>query len=188
MEEVEALRRHWAESRSAGWIGVELGRSRNSVISKIHGLRRQGVDMQSRRTGRQTLSRAERLEIGNRRRVKAGKPVLEALPSIAAVVPLQSGDVEPKLLALAELDARQCRWPYGDGPFRFCGHGTELGVPYCAKHSQIAYRDPPTAAEQAAARATFARGGQAGGVGGMGSGQEEKPATAQSERKIEVAG
>jgi hypothetical protein len=38
-------------------------------------------------------------------------------------------------LRLIELAADQCKWPYGDGPFVFCGHPVPEGVRnYCPHH------------------------------------------------------
>lgn len=43
----------------------------------------------------------------------------------------------PMMLALEDLSANQCRWPYGDPRepgFGFCGHSKLDGSPYCAWH------------------------------------------------------
>jgi len=51
-------------------------------------------------------------------------------------------DVQPKAEHVGFLDLRyrQCRWPYGEGPFTFCGcrTQTELG-PYCREHHVLAH-------------------------------------------------
>jgi GcrA cell cycle regulator len=48
-------------------------------------------------------------------------------------------DVEPLNLDLLALESDMCRWPFGDGPFVFCGCPT-LGGPYCEPHSALATR------------------------------------------------
>ncbi len=35
---------------------------------------------------------------------------------------------------LHDLEARECKWPYGNGPFRFCAAETEIGATYCHHH------------------------------------------------------
>jgi hypothetical protein len=57
--------------------------------------------------------------------------VCEPLPAEAP------SPVEPRHLSLIELTAETCRWPYGDGPFTFCGHPPAADKPYCAAHWSI---------------------------------------------------
>jgi hypothetical protein len=40
---------------------------------------------------------------------------------------------------LFDLAPTACRWPYGDGPFTFCGHRHVQGQPYCAYHVSKAF-------------------------------------------------
>ena len=35
-----------------------------------------------------------------------------------------------------------CRWPYGNGPFTFCGHPVALHKVYCANHAAVAFQKP----------------------------------------------
>lgn len=46
--------------------------------------------------------------------------------------------IEPKHLELFELEPQDCRWPYGDKPFTFCGHTHIIGSSYCNYHDNIA--------------------------------------------------
>ena len=51
-------------------------------------------------------------------------------------------DVQPaaKHVDLLELEPGQCRWPYGDGPFTFCGCPTASDDgSYCRAHQAQAY-------------------------------------------------
>jgi GcrA cell cycle regulator len=43
-------------------------------------------------------------------------------------------EVAPLNLSLVDLDSGQCHWPYGDGPFTFCGHPQLPGFSYCGPH------------------------------------------------------
>lgn len=48
----------------------------------------------------------------------------------------------PLHLTLLELDDNKCRWPFGDGPFTFCGCAVRDESPYCDTHHAIAYVPP----------------------------------------------
>jgi GcrA cell cycle regulator len=41
---------------------------------------------------------------------------------------------------LLDLAPRDCRWPFGDKPYTFCGCRAVTGLPYCARHAGSAYR------------------------------------------------
>ena len=64
---------------------------------------------------------------------------------------LRSVDVTSRNIRLIDLEPNQCRWPYGDGPFVFCGCRTWETSPYCAEHEGLA-RSPGTRGEQMATR------------------------------------
>lgn len=57
-------------------------------------------------------------------------------PSIEAV----AEEAEPLHVGLSDLGANECRYPYGDGPFTFCGCSTGDGMPYCFPHMQLTHR------------------------------------------------
>jgi GcrA cell cycle regulator len=44
-------------------------------------------------------------------------------------------------VALADLEPGQCRYPYGDGPYTFCGHAAVVGFSYCEPHRLLCTRD-----------------------------------------------
>lgn len=52
---------------------------------------------------------------------------------------VRAADVIPLHLNLADLEAGQCRYPYGDGPFTFCGCEAMRGKPYCAPHHSLTW-------------------------------------------------
>ncbi len=185
--EVDQLKAAWARGESASGIAQSLGRDRNSILGKIHVLRRKGEPIEPRRTGRTALSRGERLEISNRRRARAGKALIAALPPVAAVVPLASGSVSPKRLSIVEIGPGQCRWPYGNGPFHFCGHTAVLGKPYCLDHAQIAYQPATPADKQPVKSPQEAVREEIDARKGTGSRVSEKPATEQIRSEKEIA-
>lgn len=112
-EKIEELKELWAQGFSASECGKRLGVGRNAVIGKVHRL---GL------SGRKPLVRKERTKRA---------PIFDPIPIRPTVKPLNR--------ELLELKADECRWPYGDGPFTFCGHWRPKGAAYCCAHSAIAY-------------------------------------------------
>jgi GcrA cell cycle regulator len=45
--------------------------------------------------------------------------------------------VEPKHLIMADLKSGECHWPFGSGPYTFCGHLAQLSKPYCRAHQAL---------------------------------------------------
>ncbi|UWU79621.1 GcrA family cell cycle regulator [Bradyrhizobium huanghuaihaiense] len=62
----------------------------------------------------------------------------------AARVKLRCVGVQPRLIELVELEAADCRYPYGgdkDGEeITFCGHPRQPGSSYCAPHTRLTRR------------------------------------------------
>lgn len=48
--------------------------------------------------------------------------------------------MKPLHLNLADLEYGQCRFPFGDGPFTFCGCQTYEDSPYCAEHHALTHQ------------------------------------------------
>lgn len=44
-----------------------------------------------------------------------------------------------KRRSLLAYNTRVCEWPYGNGPYTYCGKKTEPGKPYCGFHCTRAY-------------------------------------------------
>ena len=69
-------------------------------------------------------------------------------------VKLRCVGISPRLVSLVELEAGDCRYPYGgdkdNEPITFCGHPKLAGSSYCAPHFHLT-RGPGTAAERAVA-------------------------------------
>lgn len=55
------------------------------------------------------------------------KPIAIDLPALRCV------EVDPLHVNLLDLQPEQCRWPYGEGPYTFCGHPAVFGS-YCGPH------------------------------------------------------
>ncbi len=54
---------------------------------------------------------------------------------------MRVADVMPLHLSLIDLETNQCRWPFGDGPFTFCGCQTFDGSSYCEPHLSLSERE-----------------------------------------------
>ena len=145
-ERVELLQKLWLEESSASLIAAELGGiSRSAVMGKIHrlGLCGRGQPRSTVKHQRMPWPAGPR----EYRLATIGSAALRAEPK---TVPERDARIfEPvavpiaKMLTVAALTQHTCKWPIGDcreGGFRFCGHDTLKGVPYCRYHTTIAYR------------------------------------------------
>jgi GcrA cell cycle regulator len=148
---IARLKELWGEGFSASECGQRMGVSRNSVIGKIHRLGLSGKYRRPRERGR--------------RMTKASASKLAAQKSPNNEQPPASRDLseEPKRGSFDLLDLKfgQCRWPEGDGPYRFCGAPQVFDSSYCKAHHAMAHasggqRAADRAAEQALAGKLFA--------------------------------
>jgi GcrA cell cycle regulator len=117
-----------AHGLSAAQIAAQLGggMSRNAVLEKFHRLDLCRREPRSRR-------------IKHRPRRRHGFKSAPAF--IASQLPCQPViPVEPLHIAFADLEPSHCRWPYGDGPFTFCGHWASSDQSYCAHHQAATLR------------------------------------------------
>jgi GcrA cell cycle regulator len=90
-----------------------------------------------------------------KRERRAAVPVQPRPPVIERAEPikLRCVGVNPRLLSLLDLEAGDCRYPYGgdkDGEaITFCGHPRREGSSYCTPHFHLT-RGPDTASERSA--------------------------------------
>lgn len=102
---------------SAAEIADKLGCGRGAVMGKV---RRLGL----------------KLQLGHGQH-KNSKPSVPRRPKPKLVVTPPA----PAHLSLFDLQPHHCRWPYGDGPFTFCGHDKIEGSSYCAAHARMSQRE-----------------------------------------------
>lgn len=113
--------------------------TRNAVIGKITRLglgtpmpKRDPQDIAAARKARQNRANALRME----QRREAGIPA--AAPRIPKAVKqeaiLRCVEIEPLHLSLMQLEAGNCRWPYGEDQITFCGHPQFDPSSYCGGH------------------------------------------------------
>lgn len=134
-ERVEQLKKLYAEGYSCAQIAGQLGHAtRNAVIGKVHrlGLTRDGkfVPKAGIRAPREAKRVAGRPATPFEARWQPKKPAEPIAMRCAAVEPLH----------LAAPEAGKCKYPYGDGPYTFCGHATKRT--YCDLHHELCWVAP----------------------------------------------
>lgn len=156
-DHVETLTRLWTAGLSCAQIANEMqcGFTRNAVIGKIHRLGLNGRVYASRKKTPEEAeaSRAHKTEYRRDYRAKQ-RASLPAKPS-RPVRPDVCLEVTPRNLDLLELTPGDCHWPYGDGPFTFCGSPILHGS-YCASHYFASVGPPGTAPTPATDKADAA--------------------------------
>jgi GcrA cell cycle regulator len=166
-ELIAELTRFWAEGYSSSIIAEKLGITRNAVVGKINRL-----DLPTPLVPKTT--RIRNTGTGERKRAprqaKPRKQVIKTYQSIRAVrvngnsdsmrlimspvanLPeLRCVEIDPLLISLEDIRKGECRYPYGDGPFLFCGHVAVEGSSYCKPHKALC-SEPPRAPIQRFAR------------------------------------
>jgi GcrA cell cycle regulator len=138
-ERIGVLTKLWADGLSASQVAGELGAVIPSaaVIGKVHRLKL--PERQTRtgmRPGRKPRAAAIRrrppVDLFERKRSLDGA-LTPHLPPEPAPPPV------PALhITLDGLERHHCRWPFGHGPFTFCGHHNGSEGPYCAYHTMTA--------------------------------------------------
>lgn len=161
-DRVKAARAYYDTGKSAGKcaaaLSVDFGFpiTRNSVVGlwfrqKFNGRATEPPKSRSSTPRRaKDLSKRERVVII--RPAKGEKPTSKKIQHIiagtcgslriiestsASLPPLRTVDVTPLYLSLLDLQHGQCRYPYGDKDFRFCGCRTGPGRPYCEPHQAL---------------------------------------------------
>jgi len=113
--------------------------TRNATIGRAKRMGLSGLA----ETGRSRLQRKPRLlPFRKMRKHRAAKPRLpRPILKRAAALKLRCIGIEPRHLSLIELEARDCRYPYGgdrDGEaITFCGHLRRKDSSYCAAHFHL---------------------------------------------------
>ena len=142
-EMADAATAMWKAGKSASQIaeGLGSGVTRNAVCGKMFRLRRDGAALTH------TKAQASPAVPKPPRMRKAATPT-ETVRSPVLVFDLTLDLPSDGGIEIDALRNNTCRWPAGDPrepEFRFCGApeaDLEIGRPYCARHSAIAYAPP----------------------------------------------
>lgn len=117
------------EGHTMAVIANKLGRTRNSVISRINKL-----GLSNNKTAPKTPNMQKKRKTMSYQRS-------------GVTAPVKQGAYQ----SLAELKPKQCRYPHGDPTekdFSFCGDDTIKGRPYCLDHYQLCYTRPKKLTEK----------------------------------------
>ena len=143
--EDEKLKQLYAEQYSCSQIaGFFEGKSRNAVIGRVHrlGLPKRGKGTLPARSA----PRKARNSAARTRRIVRPRIVIPPREEIN----LRCAAIEPIGYTLDQIPRGACKWPFGDGPFLFCGHPIAHGS-YCTEHFLLSI-GPGTSSEQAATK------------------------------------
>lgn len=139
-DRVEKLKTLYANGLSSSKIAAVLGGiTRNGVIGKVHrlGLERRGAGW-SDAPPREVRSRKPRLRVVRSNQSSGLRLIVAHDP--AELAAMRCVEVEPRHLSLLDLEPKDCRFPYGDGPFTFCGLLKLDGSSYCPSHFALVRR------------------------------------------------
>ncbi len=155
-EHSQALWEHLARGMSYSGIADAINEkfktaySRNATIGRARRMGLGGLDRPADLPKLPPRSQTPNLKRARERyAAQFGRPpVFEAEP-----ITLRCVEIDPRHLSLIELEAGDCRYPYGgdeeDEIITFCGHPCREGSSYCAPHFYLT-RGPGTVSERAA--------------------------------------
>jgi GcrA cell cycle regulator len=109
--------------------------TRSAVIGKCH---RMGLQL----TGSNKKYSAEEARIRHIERERARRQTNAVRRVEAERVTVPTPEPTPYHLTVQQLQKDECRWPYGQSPYTFCGHKKLEGSSYCPYHHKDAYRRP----------------------------------------------
>lgn len=96
--------------------------------------------------------KAFRLKVNAPKKARVARKPRERKPSSAPTprrvvlhaeeIQLRCVEIEPRHLTLVDLEPGDCRYPFGEGPFTFCGHPAAAGRSYCVAHFHLSIKHP----------------------------------------------
>lgn len=118
-----------AQGKSFAEIAALLNEQFNTTYSRNAAC---GKGFRLRVTAPPKIKAPPRKRKRDRERVQTVKP----LPRIEEIQ-LRCAEIEPRHLTLDQLDRDDCRYPFGDNPFSFCGRLNMNGRSYCPEHFRL---------------------------------------------------
>ena len=148
-EHAAALVEKLANGTSYAQIAIELNEefgtnfSRNAACGK-------GFRLQ--------VTAPKKIKVPRKKRERTRLKTVKPLPRIEEIR-LRCAEIEPRHLTLYQLELGDCRYPFGDGPFTFCGRPIMDGKSYCEEHFRLSTAKERTNSEAVTdARARRMRG------------------------------
>jgi hypothetical protein len=137
VERKAEVRRQWDERKSGTEIGTYFGVSRAAILGLLHRMGALGGRIIHRTQEQRLAAKRARYQQNNSRPRKLRSParanstvlpppVVPALPSLNHTIQQVTG----------------CRYPYGNGPYSFCGHAKHEGSSYCPAHHKATHWRP----------------------------------------------
>lgn len=156
-EHCQALREYLARGLSFAEIAKEINArfgtayTRNAALGRSKRMGLAGPERPRNRPKAPAKPKTPKVRMPCQR--KAGEPPRPAaVPARPEPVRLRCVGISPRLLPLVELEAGDCRYPYGgdkeNEAITFCGHPRLEGSSYCEPHFRLT-RGPGTASERA---------------------------------------
>ena len=128
----------WGMNASYTEIGDALGMTRSAIAGKLKRLRANGLVK-----GRQHNS-VRNTQNAIRRKADLPPKFRQEFQTItiASPVPTEPSPVTEGSKDLVDLKPFECRYPFGNGPYRFCAKPTLIGSAWCAYHHLLCCRKP----------------------------------------------
>lgn len=159
-ERVAELTRLWVDEQLSGAeVAKRMGLAhRNAVMGKLHRLgltRKRGTDAAPCGSAIGDAAGAPASKATKRPPAPGGSGVSDPPSPVPASIPPDEpppkdgrpapANGPPLRHPVLHLEARHCRWPYGDPraqDFRFCCRDRQEGTPYCRAHAETARQAP----------------------------------------------
>lgn len=128
----------WGMNASYTEIGDALGMTRSAIAGKLKRLRANGLVK-----GRQHNS-VRNTQNAIRRKADLPPKFRQEFQTItiASPVPTDISEAPEGSKNLVDLKPFECRYPFGNGPYRFCAKPTLIGSSWCAYHHLLCCRKP----------------------------------------------
>lgn len=142
-DRIAQLTKLFGEGYSCAQIAAELGdATRNAVIGKVNRL---GLSREKQIRVKVDAPRAPREHKARIRIARSNGNSNSQRVFIASETEqyrLRCVEIEPRHLTLMDLEKDDCTYPYGDGPFTYCGHPKREGSSYCVPHHHLCWVKP----------------------------------------------
>jgi len=143
-DRTETLRKLWAAGVSFSNIAAQIGGvTRSAVGGKLYRLDLVGRDTNPRTYSQRTpeqIEAAKRAKSDRRNERRRTQRVSFVMVKRVNLEALRCIEVEPMHKSFADLGPNDCRYPYGDGPYTFCGQQKFGDSSYCGGHMALSFR------------------------------------------------